>query len=418
MLRKVVPLILISIRIMHLHQQVLEEVTKTSIALLLKEPFYAHFFACLNKEVVDPPSPLETLAVGLKYKNFVLYINSSFWTKVLIEPQHRYGVLKHEVLHLVFKHLLVDEPHVDRHLLNIAMDLVVNQYIDRAQLPKESIFLETFTELNLEVNQTYFYYYDALKQLAADEKNQSQAAQNLRNITRQSHGLERHELWGEISSQDNLEKGVLEAQIENLIRISHQKTPIKSWSNMPGGVQEYLKNILFKPQPLVQWRMVMQLFTESSKRTFIKNTLKRVSKRFGTVPGIKIKRRQRLLVAIDTSGSVGIHDIELFFSEIYHLWRTGSDIDVIECDTAIQPPYAYKGVPPKYITGRGGTYFDPPIEYGNKHEYDGLVYFTDGYAAVPTIAARFPLLWVITETGLSPNDPTFAALPGRKAKIG
>jgi predicted metal-dependent peptidase len=402
---------------MSLHQQILEEVTKTSIALLLKEPFYAHFFACLNKEVVDPPSPLETLAVGLKYKNFVLYINSAFWTKVLIAPQHRYGVLKHEVLHLVFKHLLVDEPNADRHLLNIAMDLVVNQCIDRVQLPKESIFLETFPELNLAAHQTYYYYYDALKQLAADDKNSSQAAQNLRAIGRQSHGLERHELWGEIFSQDNLEKGVLEAQIENLIRISHQKTPIKSWSNMPGGIQEYLKNILFKPQPLVQWRMVMQLFTESSKRTFIKNTLKRVSKRFGTVPGIKIKRRQRFLVAIDTSGSVGIEDIELFFAEIYHLWRTGSEIDVMECDTAIQPPYAYKGMPPQYITGRGGTHFDPPIEYANKQAYDGLIYFTDGYAAAPTVAARFPILWVITESGLSPAAPEFAALPGRKAKI-
>ncbi|MEO0040616.1 MAG: hypothetical protein RL329_64 [Bacteroidota bacterium] len=402
---------------MHLHHQVLEEVTKTSIALLLKEPFYAHFFACLNKEVVDPPSPLETLAVGLKYKNFVLYINSDFWTKVLVLPQHRYGVLKHEVLHLVFKHLLVDEPNADRHLLNIAMDLVVNQYIDRAQLPEQSIFLETFPELNLEKDQTYFYYYEALKTLQNNGDPKSQAGQNLASIGKQSHGMERHELWGEIYTKDNLDKGVLEAQIENLIRISHHKTPIKSWGSMPGGVQEYLKNILHKPQPLVEWRSVLKIFTESSKRTYIKNTLKRASKRFGTVPGIKIKRRQRLLVAIDTSGSVGIGDIELFFSEIYHLWRTGSDIDVIECDTEIQPPYPYKGVPPQFITGRGGTYFDPPIAYGNQHEYDALVYFTDGYASIPTVTARFPLLWVITESGLAVEDASFAALPGRKAKM-
>lgn len=152
--------------------QILEEVTKTSIELLLKEPFYAHFFSALNKEIVSENSDIRTLAVGLRHKNYVLLINSDFWQNTLIEKKHRYGVVKHEILHLVFKHLLVSESNKDHLLLNIAMDLVVNQYIDRSQLPKESLFLETFPELSLEKDQTYSYYYEKLQQLQQDCQSQ------------------------------------------------------------------------------------------------------------------------------------------------------------------------------------------------------------------------------------------------------
>ena len=125
--------------------RILEEVTKTSIELLLKEPFYSHLFSALNKEIVFEDSHIKTMAVGLRHKTYVLIINALFWDNELKDKKHRFGVVKHEVLHLVFKHLLVNEPSADRRLLNIAMDLVVNQYIERIQLPSESIF---FTNLS------------------------------------------------------------------------------------------------------------------------------------------------------------------------------------------------------------------------------------------------------------------------------
>ena len=140
--------------------RILEEVTRTSIELLLREPFYSHLFSTLNKEIVAAESGIDTMAVGLRFDTYTLFVNAEFWDTFLVDKKHRYGVLKHEILHIIFKHLLVNEPTLDRKLLNIAMDLVVNQYIERAQLPDESIFLETFPELNLEVDQTYFYYYN------------------------------------------------------------------------------------------------------------------------------------------------------------------------------------------------------------------------------------------------------------------
>ena len=403
------------------NQRILEEVTRTSIALLLKEPYYAHIFSALSKEIVAPEHRLQTLAVGLIQSNPILYVNSHFWEKILIAKEHRYGVVKHEVLHIVFKHLLVDTKSKDKRLVNIAMDLVVNQYILRSNLPEESIFLETFPELNLEPEKTWQYYYKELLKLQENQNGKydgSESLNNLNNIANDTHGLDRHELWIEADEMDNLAKSVTESIIDNLIILAHQKTAASAFGSMPGRMKALIEGIVIKPKPMVDWRRVVKLFSESSARTKVKNTTKRISKRFGTVPGIKIKKLKKLLIAIDTSGSVGKEELQDFFSEVYHIWRQGAEIHVVECDVTIQKQYTYKGITPAFVHGRGGTDFNAPIIYGNqKFLPDGLIYFTDGYAPIPTTRARFPILWVISRKGLASNEEQFKALPGRKAKL-
>ena len=403
--------------------RILEEVTKTSIELLLKEPFYSHLFSALNKEIVFDDHTVKTMAVGLRRKTYVLIVNANFWDDELKDKKHRFGVVKHEVLHLVFKHLLVNEPTADRRLLNIAMDLVVNQYIERNLLPDESIFLETFPELNLEKDKTYFYYYEKLKQLQNDCDCKSGlcdsvAAQNLAGISAGSHGLDRHGLWKEIYVQTKIEKGILDAQIENLIRIAQHKTSSKHFGSLPAGIQQHINNLLIKEQPLVDWRRVLKLFSESSSKTRVKNTLKRPSKRYGTTPGIKIKHHQKLLIAVDTSGSISQEEYQDFFSELYHIWKRGSIVQVVECDATIHHTYFYKGVVPKVIHGGGGTDFNAPIQYANDvFNPDALIYFTDGHAAVPHVVPKVPILWVISRNGINPRDEMFKNLQGRKAKL-
>lgn len=130
--------------------------------------------------------------------------------------------------------------------------------------------------------------------------------------------------------------------------------------------------------------------------------MKRVSKRFGTRPGTKIKRFQKLAVAIDTSGSINIDDFNDFFGEIHSMWRFGAEIDILECDAEIQKKYSYRGRIPEFIHGGGGTSFDPVFEHikSNRFErYDGCIYLTDGYAPEPTIKPPCKVFWCITKDG-------------------
>ena len=50
------------------------------------------------------------------------------------------------------------------------------------------------------------------------------------------------------------------------------------------------------------------------------------------------------------------------------------------------------------IMGRGGTSFQPAADYYCAHpEYDGLIYFSDGYAPPPKFNTKRPIdvLWVL-----------------------
>ena len=401
--------------------RILDEATRISIKLLLKEPFYSHIFACLNKEIVSSDHRAKTLAVGHREFNHVIYINKVFWDETLIHPDHRYGVIKHELLHIVLKHTLADLKRKDKHIANIAMDLVVNQYVMKEKLPEDSIFLSTFPELNLEKDKSWTYYYTKLMHLKENNENEfggSMAMDSLNEIQSDSHGMERHILWEDFKKLTPTNQSLAEGILDNLLIMGAGKTSRKSYGLLPRQVITMLSIIQVREAPLVDWKRVLKLFSESSSKTRIQNTLRRRSKRYGTFPGIKIRKLKKLLVAIDTSGSVSLEEISKFFSEIYHIWNNGAIIRVVECDAEIASAYDYKGITPEFISGRGGTSFYPPIQYSNDvFLADAIIYFTDGYAPVPTIRSRSPILWIFTKNGLSPKDELFSKFPGRKAKF-
>jgi predicted metal-dependent peptidase len=107
---------------------------------------------------------------------------------------------------------------------------------------------------------------------------------------------------------------------------------------------------------------------------------------FNTGPALKIKQKKRTLVAIDTSGSVSNDDLIEFFNEIYHIYKSGTYVDIIECDAKIQRVYEYKGQREEIeVQGRGGTDFEPVMQYLAEHrnEYANLIYLTDGECCSP-----------------------------------
>jgi predicted metal-dependent peptidase len=404
-------------------QTILDDLARTGIALLLREPFYAHLFGGINKEVVGGEHEVQTLAVGVgSAGTYTLFVNADFWTKELTLPAHREGVVKHEMLHLVFRHLLVREPALDPTLLNIAFDLVVNQYVDRAHLPDDSIFLESFPELHLPQGQTWYFYYRQIEQMRKGEggsrSGRERSEEMLQSIRADSHGLERHQPWRDVRSRSEMENAVLDTHLDSLLRTAHRRTSAPAWGSLPAGVQEALAALLQPPVPTLNWRAALRAFTTSARSTRLRNTLRRPSKRYGTSPGIRISRRQRVLVAVDTSGSIGAAELQLFFNEIRHLHRAGAQVEVVECDTEIQRRYPFTGQIPTLVQGRGGTDFTAPLALANREHPDALIYLTDGYAGRTQVQPHVPMLWLIAPDGIQPLHPAWRELPGRKVKMG
>jgi predicted metal-dependent peptidase len=400
--------------------QILEEVARTGIKLLLEEAYYGHFLVNLNKRIEIVA--IDTLAVGAEGNHFVLYINPAFWSEVLVKPEYRYGVFKHEILHLLFKHVTRSRDFANKLVYNIAADILVNQYIAPEQLPQGAVLLSKFVGIELIAEQTVDYYYEQLMALwHTDDPGQQQtpAYKYLQQIRDQElEALKRHALWELIANGSAVDQQLLDIQLANLVQIASQRTNIKDIGKLPASIQRQLAAFELKHVPEVNWRKVLRLFSESSSKTFLKNTLKKTSKRYGSTPGIKIRRRKKLLIALDTSGSIGTEELKVFFSEVYHIWKQGAEIQVVECDVAIGRVYAYQGKTPIKVTGGGGTNFTPPLVYANERYFpDAIIYFTDGYGYRPEVASRAPVMWLISKAGVKPTDKYWQDLPGRKVKM-
>lgn len=88
-------------------------------------------------------------------------------------------------------------------------------------------------------------------------------------------------------------------------------------------------------------------------------------------------------------------------SVINRLFKYGVEkLDVLQFDAQIQGEIEplKKARKTVKIMGRGGTSFQPAADYYCEHpEYDGLIYFTDGYAPPPVFNTKRPIdvLWVL-----------------------
>jgi predicted metal-dependent peptidase len=117
--------------------------------------------------------------------------------------------------------------------------------------------------------------------------------------------------------------------------------------------------------------------------------------------GKKSEFTSRLLIAIDVSGSISDEELNLFYSAINRFFVYGmQSVEVIQFDTEIKgkPVEFKKSHKTIHISGRGGTNFQPAIDFFTtaKNPYDGLIIFTDGFAPPPEIvsALKRKVLWI------------------------
>jgi len=391
-----------------------ESLAKASKELMLKEPFYGLLLMSLNKIW---SKKLPTAGVRLNKINYELAINPDFWESLPMEQ--KVGVLKHELLHIGFFHLVNFTKYANKKVLNIAMDLEINQYIERSMLPEDGMFLDTFPELELEERKGTRYYYDKLMELAQEQEETMQCIMNAI-----SNGESECELpngqkinipdhdWEEIEQLDEATKKLIESQTKHIVEQVADQVQ-KSRGVIPGEFEELLERLKQIDPPKFDWKGYMRRFAGKSVKTYTKKSRRKYNKRLPENPGLKIRRHKHILAAIDTSGSVSTNELKEFLNELYHMKKTGADVTIIECDTAIS--YIGKFDPKKdlEIHGRGGTDFQPVIDYYNEHqkEYSCLFYFTDGECSAPE-GAKGNILWVLSSRG-----DAYEELPGQVIKL-
>lgn len=173
------------------------------------------------------------------------------------------------------------------------------------------------------------------------------------------------------------------------------------WGTLSGNLIEIIKA---SKVIALDYRKILSLFKTSilsSKRSL---TRMRPSRRFGfAYMGSRYNLSTNLLIAVDVSGSVTSNSLRNFFSVINRFFKNGIEkLDVIQFDHELKTkePIPFKKAKQEVkIIGRGGTSFQPAADYYCSHpEYDGLIYFTDGYAPEPVFNTKRPIdvLWIFT----------------------
>ena len=390
------------------------DIEKAFKRLLIKNPFYGLFCLSLPKTITDK---IPTLCVAKKGINFELQINKEFWDQHTDDEQ--IALLTHELSHICLQHMFLHESFSNKELFNICADMEVNSYIEN--LPADACLA---SKVGLPDGKGTKFYYDALSKNSKQNQNQKkqQGGNNNQQQSQdngQSQGddikdpggtgnqqtLDDHSTWKDFKDVPEATKQLMQNNINNMIkRVADQVE--KQCGTIPGELKEIVEKLREKKPEIFNWKHYFRRLLGSIYDVNIKSTRRKESKRFEGAAGIQHKKKVSILVAVDTSGSVSTRELQDFFAEIEYIYKAGARVTILECDTRINKVVEYDGKRIPEIVGRGGTDFNPPVEYYLKHkkEYASLIYFTDGECYLPK---HHPsgMVWVITSNGERQDYP-------------
>jgi predicted metal-dependent peptidase len=196
-----------------------------------------------------------------------------------------------------------------------------------------------------------------------------------------------------------IEKAIIEDVINN--------ARTRSWGTMSGNMQSTITELIKTKR--IPWQqklaMIMSRYVHQSGNVY-ENTWSRRNRRSLPLPGIR-KMSKKIVVTVDTSGSVSDYDIKMFFGQIEKIVKDFSQMTLIQWDTIVQGVELYKKGAWKKIKvkGRGGT--DPQKLYDllnrDYSDVSAVVNFTDSFFDWGFKYYGINTIWAVI------NNPNFKA---------
>ncbi len=120
----------------------------------------------------------------------------------------------------------------------------------------------------------------------------------------------------------------------------------------------------------------------------------------------------RAHICIDTSGSIGTAELEMFMGEVVGILGAYPHIkaSLYYADAGLYGPFdVHEQVARPTPKGGGGTSFEPFFAHvSEKFDDDGVcIYLTDGYGSFPSERPKMDTLWVVTAGGLASDQFPF-----------
>jgi len=315
-------------------------------------------------------------------------------------------VVLHEAMHKAYRHLTTwKKLHDENHMLaNAACDYVINLELRDLDPEGRFISMPVFREGE-----------NRGKVMGLiDEKYRGLNSKQVFDLLKEEHGddggglgdgFDEHD-WDGAQDLSDEDKEKLARDIDQAMRqglMAQQKLAGRG----TGGMSRDLAELM---QPKIDWREVLREFVKTTCRARDASSWRRVNRRFLSgdtyMPSLIGERVGHLVVAVDTSGSVGVNELKDFLSEVKGIAEevNPEKVDLLYWDSSIAGHEEYTDTNVSNIIastkprGGGGTSPSCITKYlEEKHiEPECCIVLTDGHVGNDWGGNwPSPVLWVI-----------------------
>ena len=316
----------------------------------------------------------------------------------LNDRQLRFLVL-HEVYHKLYRHLTTWQ-HLykeNAQLANMACDYVINCKLvdDNADL-----FATMDGKLTIGCHDTKYRGWDSAQVFADLKKNPPPQGQG--GGGQGSGGFDEHG-WGDAEEMTAEEQRDLAREIDEAIRQGALAA-----GKLGNGMDRDMVELL---QPQVDWREVLRDFVQTTCQGNDYSTWRRPNRRYiGAgiyMPSGISEQIGEIVVAIDTSGSIGARELGVFLAEIKEVADTvhPEAIRILYWDTSVCGDERYEGAEVDNIVqstkpkGGGGTDVRCVPQYlqDKQIKAQAVIVLTDGYLFGGWGQWHHPVLWCVLD---------------------
>lgn len=372
---------------------------KARVKLILEHPFYAILALHLIEKEMDMKHPIIQQLVmptcGVDGRN--LYVNPTWVDK--LKDDERIGLLAHEVLHVALSHVWPWRRAWREHKKwNTAGDYVINDMLkkDNFVLPAGGLYDKKYEGMSTEE------VYEILEK--EEKKSGKKQEPTWEDILDGMLGGEGGESGKESKDKDGnpIGKGLSTAEAEKLEqewkeRLVEAAQVAKMKGKLPAGIERLVDMVI---TPKVPWYSLLTQYVNDILRDDYNELIhdRRFIQQGIYLPDLYSEGAD-ICVAVDTSGSIGPQEIEIFVSEVVGIMRSRNvkSVRVIACDAAVHMDTIlnpWDPIPTDY-PGGGGTDFNPifdRIAEGCTRPAVCIV-LTDTFGSFPENPPPYPVLW-------------------------
>lgn len=336
----------------------------------------------------EESNQIPTMGVSLNQNRISLKYNKKFVESLNYE-QLEY-VLLHEIAHIALNHIErmkeFKDANIPNELHNIAADAAANSLIGKPPFEK-AIWPPDF---KWELRLSYEKY---LNKLLEKENSSNKNSKDKPNKSDKIKSIDTHEYWKEINNTPQYSK--IRNEIKDILE--------KQKGSLPGEFYEII-NSSYKGR--IDWKIQVRhalntVFIDSKIEYCYYKQNRRFPEYVGIIPGKKYKTKGKLMVFLDTSGSMSEQDLKEAMSYILSL---PYEKELYMIDTKIQnnQPIKIKGIKLNFklnAKGRGGTDFRPAFELAKKKKAKTILFFTDLCGTFPKkneIPNNMVIYWIQT----------------------